>query len=113
MNFSTLMTYGWVVRQVPTSLRNDILTFDHHRHVAALPPAEQRHWLDHRARERPTRMVGSRRGRQTASRPRSRERQRWSASRIVGLEEMIAASLLFWTLLGASEPGDEIPPLHV
>ncbi len=42
MNFGTLATYGWVARQVPTSTRVEVLSFDHHRHVAALPPAEHK-----------------------------------------------------------------------
>jgi hypothetical protein len=41
-SFGTLQNYGWVARSVETSLRNEVLSFDHHRFVAPLPPAEQR-----------------------------------------------------------------------
>lgn len=41
----TLRNYAWVANKVDASLRNDTLTWDHHRRVAALPPSEQAEWL--------------------------------------------------------------------
>lgn len=38
MNFSSAKTYGWVARQVATSTRVDVLSFDHHKMIAALSP---------------------------------------------------------------------------
>jgi N6-adenosine-specific RNA methylase IME4 len=43
--FGTLMTYGWVASSVETSIRIEVLSFAHHRHVAHLAAAEQREWL--------------------------------------------------------------------
>ena len=42
----TLRNYAWVADNVPASLRNDNLSWDHHRRVASLPEPEQREWLD-------------------------------------------------------------------
>ena len=46
--FGSLMNLGWVARKVPTSLRNEALTFAHHVAVAKLHPhAElQKDWLE-------------------------------------------------------------------
>jgi hypothetical protein len=41
-----LKDIAYVVRNVDSSRRRDELSFSHHREVAALPPAEQDHWLD-------------------------------------------------------------------
>jgi N6-adenosine-specific RNA methylase IME4 len=49
MNFDTVRTYGWVANSVETSLRRDVLTFEHHKHVAALPADQQRLWLERAA----------------------------------------------------------------
>jgi hypothetical protein len=43
--------YGWVARAVPTSLRSEVLSFQHHKIIAPLPPAQQRKWLDRAAKE--------------------------------------------------------------
>lgn len=43
--FQTLMDYGSVARRVRTSIRIEVLTFRHHQVVAALPPAQQKRWL--------------------------------------------------------------------
>lgn len=51
MNFQTVRNYGWVANKVATSVRTDVLTFQHHLFVARLPPAEQREWLDRAERE--------------------------------------------------------------
>jgi hypothetical protein len=45
LNFGTLATYGWVARQVETSRRLEVLSFQHHWNVAALSPREQKRWL--------------------------------------------------------------------
>jgi hypothetical protein len=44
--FETLMNYGWVAGQVETSLRNEVLSFNHHVAVASLDPKQQKYWLD-------------------------------------------------------------------
>ena len=44
--WQTLMNLGWVARRVKTSRRREVLSFTHHATVAALPAAEQEHWLD-------------------------------------------------------------------
>jgi hypothetical protein len=44
---ATYRNCGWVASVFEdVSLRNDTLTFDHHRHVAALLAQERKHWLD-------------------------------------------------------------------
>ena len=42
---AVLKNYACVSRRVPLSLRNDRLSWDHHRVVAKLPPDEQKRWL--------------------------------------------------------------------
>ena len=42
---AVLKNYAYVSRRVPMSLRNDRLSWDHHRVVAKLPPDEQKRWL--------------------------------------------------------------------
>ena len=49
--FSTLMDYGSVARNVETSLRNEVVSFNHHRAVAPLEPADQKRWLDRAAKD--------------------------------------------------------------
>ena len=34
MKFETVMTYGWVAKSVTTSIRIEVVTWKHHRHVA-------------------------------------------------------------------------------
>jgi hypothetical protein len=43
--FGTLMAYGRVARKVETRMRIQVLSFQHHQVVAALPPAQQKRWL--------------------------------------------------------------------
>jgi hypothetical protein len=45
MNFGTAATYGWVARQVETSRRLEVLSFEHHKVIAQLAPREQTRWL--------------------------------------------------------------------
>jgi hypothetical protein len=42
----TLCNYASVSRSVPRSLRNEHLSWEHHRAVARLDPDAQRHWID-------------------------------------------------------------------
>lgn len=44
-SFETLMNYGVVAAKVPTSLRNEVLSFSHHAMVSSLTHAEQKRWL--------------------------------------------------------------------
>jgi hypothetical protein len=45
MKFHTIADYGWVARSVTTSLRQKVLSFEHHKHVAPFSSPEQRKWL--------------------------------------------------------------------
>jgi len=45
LNFQTVMNYGWVSRSVATSLRNEVLSFNHHYVAASMEPKQQKHWL--------------------------------------------------------------------
>lgn len=51
LTYATLQDYSYVARQVPMSLRNDIVSWSHHKAVAALEPADQQVWLDRIAAE--------------------------------------------------------------
>lgn len=42
---ATLQTYAYVARQVPSSLRNEELSWEHHKAVAKLEEHEQERWL--------------------------------------------------------------------
>ena len=42
---STLITYAYVARRVPPSLRNEQLSWEHHKAVAKLDEEEQKRWL--------------------------------------------------------------------
>ena len=42
---TTLATYAYVARRVPSSLRNEKLSWEHHKAVARLEPHEQTKWL--------------------------------------------------------------------
>lgn len=44
-DYKTLQMYSRVARCVPLDKRIESLTFEHHRWVAPLPPAERDHWL--------------------------------------------------------------------
>ena len=48
--FETLMNFGSVARRVPTSLRNEVLSFSHHYAIAGLDRVNQKKWLDRAAR---------------------------------------------------------------
>ena len=43
---STLVTYAYVARRVPASLRNEQLSWEHHKAVARLEPHQQTKWLE-------------------------------------------------------------------
>ena len=65
---ATLHAYAHVARKVPSSLRNKDLSWEHHKIVAKLPPADQQRWLklaaDNQADGRP---VSTRRLRRSIS----------------------------------------------
>lgn len=42
---STLVTYAYVARRVPASLRNEQLSWEHHKAVAKLKEEDQQRWL--------------------------------------------------------------------
>lgn len=42
----TARVYSWVAAKIPPESRDHRVSFSHHQVVAALPPAEQRAWLD-------------------------------------------------------------------
>jgi hypothetical protein len=46
LDYQTLRNYAWAARRFPPQRRRQILSVQHHIEVAALPPAEQDHWLD-------------------------------------------------------------------
>ncbi|MFB7464886.1 LmbU family transcriptional regulator [Streptomyces sp. NPDC056224] len=46
LDYQTLRNYAWIARKFDLARRRAELTFQHHMEVAALPPAEQDHWLD-------------------------------------------------------------------
>lgn len=46
LDYQTLRNYAWVARRFDVSRRRDTLSFQHHVEVAALPPEQQRMWLD-------------------------------------------------------------------
>jgi hypothetical protein len=50
-SLKALMDAGWVCRSVTTSVRTEVLSFTHHKLVAALKPDLQRDWLDRAGRE--------------------------------------------------------------
>lgn len=51
LDYQTLRDYKWVSAHVPLSLRNDKLSFHHHRQIANLAPAQQTHFLEKAASE--------------------------------------------------------------
>ena len=51
LNFQTIADYGWVANSVETSLRNEVLSFQHHKVLAPLPRAQQRKWLERAVKE--------------------------------------------------------------
>ena len=42
---TTLLTYAHVARHVLPSMRNEVLSWEHHKSVASLKPLDQQHWL--------------------------------------------------------------------
>src|SRR5208337_5153515 len=50
-NFQTVMNYGWVANSVTTSVRTEVLSFQHHLFVASLPPVQQKKWLSRAVKE--------------------------------------------------------------
>jgi hypothetical protein len=50
-SYQTLKDYTWVANHVNPSIRIDKLSFDHHRLVASMEPAQQAFWLNSAASE--------------------------------------------------------------
>ena len=48
--FNTLKDFGLTARGVERSSRNDLFSFNHHRAVTSLTPAQQKRWLERAAR---------------------------------------------------------------
>lgn len=46
LDYQTLQDAAWVARNVELSLRNENLSWSHHREVASLDPPQQQEWLD-------------------------------------------------------------------
>lgn len=51
LDYQTLQDAVYVAQNVPISLRNENLSFSHHRAVASLPQTSQKKWLDRAERE--------------------------------------------------------------
>ena len=49
--YQSLADYSWVARKVEFSLRNENLSWTHHRHVAKLDPDKQEYWLNRAEKE--------------------------------------------------------------
>ena len=45
MDRSTLHNYAYVSRCIPSSVRTELLSWEHHRMVAKLKPEDQEHWI--------------------------------------------------------------------
>lgn len=78
MDLATLKNYAHVSRRVPLSLRNNLLSWEHHKAVAKLKADELTHWLD-------TAETGDKHGPITARRLRASI----TAGRILSPEEMV------------------------
>ena len=78
IDLATLKTYAHVSRRVPLSLRNNLLSWEHHKAVAKLKAAELTRWLD-------TAKDGDKHGAISARRLRASI----TAGRIVTPEEMV------------------------
>jgi hypothetical protein len=46
LDLSTLQNYAYVSRNMPFSLRNERLSWEHHRLMAKLPEGEQQDWIE-------------------------------------------------------------------
>jgi len=46
LDLSTLQNYAYVSRNVPYSLRNERISWEHHRLMAKLPEGEQQDWIE-------------------------------------------------------------------
>lgn len=49
--YQTLADYRWVCKSVPHQVRQEAVSFAHHRHVAPLDAEEQMRWLEHAAKK--------------------------------------------------------------
>ena len=76
---STLITYAYVSRRVPASLRNEHLSWEHHKAVAKLDEEQQQHWLQIALDEADA---------EFAAVPTRRLRKSITAGRLLTIEEM-------------------------
>jgi hypothetical protein len=74
---STLITYAYVARRVPASLRNEALSWEHHKAVAKLEARAQTRWLKTALNGDPSGVVSTRRLRKSIT-----------ADRLLSLAEM-------------------------
>jgi hypothetical protein len=79
IDYAVLRNYAYVSRRVSLSLRNDRLSWEHHRAVAKLSQDEQERWLDVAAK--PEANVSSRRLRASIN-----------SGRLIGVDEISKAS---------------------
>jgi hypothetical protein len=81
-SFQTCEDYAWVCGRFETSRRREVLSFGHHREVAALPPAEQDRLLDWCLETEPRRSVRALRDEVTRRRDEDLERRGWTRERV-------------------------------
>jgi hypothetical protein len=67
LDYQTLRNYAWAARRFPPDRRRAALSLQHHIEVAALPPADQDHWLGFAERLRWSRDVLRRQMRASAA----------------------------------------------
>lgn len=92
IDYGILRNYAYVSRRVPLSLRNDRLSWEHHRAVAKLSQDDQERWLDIAAK--PEANVSSRRLRASIS-----------SGRLLGVDEITKAT-------GDRGVANHIPPIN-
>jgi len=97
-SFESLMNLGSVSRKVPTSLRNELLTWSHHKEIAALDEASQKKWLNKAARNNWSVKKLRKQIDQHESNDRGRDPVRWARYRIDRIVERAqrASVLLEW-----------------
>lgn len=86
-SFESLMNLGSVSRKVPPSLRNELLTWSHHKEVAPLDEESQKRWLKKAVRNNWTVKGLRKRLDEQESNDRGRDPYRWASYRIDRLVE--------------------------
>lgn len=97
-SFESLMNLGSVSRKVPPSLRNELLTWSHHKEVAPLNEESQKKWLKKAARDNWSVKFLRKKMDEQESNDRGRDPYRWATYRIDRLVERAqrASTLLEW-----------------